>query len=103
MVLFHCTGDSSADESILPLGDSRAALVSPHFPDRLHEFIWRNWNAVEPAKLAGILGASVPEITALAESMGLPPNAISTAILTRMCPIVTASGVTPADPHDNVA
>ncbi|OQA00091.1 MAG: hypothetical protein BWY71_00834 [Planctomycetes bacterium ADurb.Bin412] len=66
-------GDGSADEMILPQGDVRASIVSSHFPDRVHEFVWRNWNAVEPAKLAQILNASVEQITALAESMGLPP------------------------------
>ena len=45
------------------------------FPDRVHEFVWRNWNVVEPAKLAKILGTSVEDITAMAESMGLPPAA----------------------------
>ena len=49
--------------------------MSRHFPDRVHEFVWRNWNVVEPAKLAKILGASVEDVTALAESMGLPPAA----------------------------
>jgi hypothetical protein len=49
--------------------------VSRHFPDRLHEFVWRNWNAVEPAKLAKILGTSADNVNAVAESMGLPPAA----------------------------
>lgn len=61
-----------AEESILPHGDAPPALESRHFPDRMHEFIWRNWDAVDPAKLASILGASVPDITAIAASMGLP-------------------------------
>ena len=75
LVLFRWAGDSSAAETVLPQGDARAAIVSRHFPDRVHEFVWRNWNAVEPAKLAKILGASVQDVTALAESMGLPPDA----------------------------
>ena len=66
---------SPAAESVLPQGDARAAIVSGHFPDRVHEFVWRNWTAVEPATLAKILGASVQDVTALAESMGLPPDA----------------------------
>jgi hypothetical protein len=64
-----------AGGTLLPEGDAPAAIVSRHFPDRVHEFVWRNWNAVEPAKLAKTLGASVPDITALAMSMGLPPDA----------------------------
>ncbi|MGI8782087.1 MAG: hypothetical protein ACR2L2_00340 [Acidobacteriota bacterium] len=75
-MLFCWTSDSSAQETVLPQGDARASIVSRHFPDRVHEFVWRNWNAVEPAKLAKILGASMQDITALATSMGLPPDAI---------------------------
>ena len=73
IVLFGWTGDSSAQQTVLPQGNARASIVSRHFPDRVHEFVFRNWNAVEPAKLAKILGASVRDVTALAESMGLPP------------------------------
>jgi hypothetical protein len=72
MVLFRWADGSSAGEMVLPQGNARGSIVSRHFPDRVHEFVWRNWNAVEPAKLARILGASVQDITALAESMGLP-------------------------------
>ena len=64
--------ETSGQDSILPAGDAAAAIVSGHFPDRVHEFVWRNWNAVEPGKLAKILGASVQDVTAVAESMGLP-------------------------------
>ena len=49
--------------------------MSRHFPDRLHEFVWRNWNLVEPAKLAKVVSASAQDIMAIAESMGLPPAA----------------------------
>lgn len=72
MVIVRWTGNASAEEMVLPKGDAPPAIVSAHFPDRLHEFIWRNWNAVEPAKLATILGASEQDVKAVAESMGLP-------------------------------
>ncbi len=75
ILLLSGTGSSSAEESVLPQGDSRPAIISGHFPDRLHEFIWRNWNVVEPAKLASILGTSAENVSALAGSMGLPPAA----------------------------
>jgi hypothetical protein len=73
IVFFSWAGDCSAQETVLPQGEARPAIVSRHFPDRVHEFVFRNWNAVEPVKLASILGASVEEVTALALSMGLPP------------------------------
>ena len=66
---------SSAAEAVLPVGNAPAAIVSRHFPDRVHEFVWRNWNAVEPAKLAKIMGTTEENVRALAASMGLPPAA----------------------------
>ncbi len=60
-------------ESILPQGEAHEALIAGYFPDRLHEFVWRNWTAVAPAKLARVVGAMEQEIAAVAESMGLPP------------------------------
>lgn len=71
----HRGNGRASAETVLPEGAAPPAIVSRHFPDRLHEFVWRNWNAVPPAKLAKLLGASVPEIAALAVSMGLPAKA----------------------------
>ncbi len=62
----------AAAEAPLPQGEPREALVAGYFPNRLHEFVWRNWTDVAPAKLAKIVGATEQDITALAESMGLP-------------------------------
>jgi len=56
----------------LPEGNAPAALEFSHFPDRQHAFIWRNWNLVEPSRLAKVLGTSEQNVTALAASMGLP-------------------------------
>ena len=67
--------DGFAADAVLPEGSAPAPIVSRYFPDRLHEFVWRNWNAVEPARLAKLLGASVQDVVAMAESMGLPPAA----------------------------
>jgi len=58
---------------VLPPESDLPPIESRYFPDRLHAFVWRNWNAVEPAKLAQILGTSVENVAALGESMGLPP------------------------------
>ena len=72
VVFVRLAGADSALEAVLPQGDAPAPIVSRRFPDRVHEFVWRNWNAVEPTRLARILGATVPEIRAVADSMGLP-------------------------------
>ncbi len=73
--LFSGFGYVAAAETVLPEGSAPAPLVSRYFPDRVHEFIWRNWNVVEPAKLAKILGTSLDNVHAVAASMGLPPAA----------------------------
>ena len=74
----------AAQESVFPEGPSPEPLVSPYFPDRVHEFVWRNWNAVAPSKLARIVQASEAEINAMAASMGLPcPADVSPEMLTR--------------------
>lgn len=63
-------------DAILPEGSAPTPIVSRHFPDRVHEFVWRNWNVVAPANLANILNTSVENVHLLAESMGLPPAGI---------------------------
>ncbi len=70
----HEAQTPSTPLDILPRGAAPEALVSGHFPDRVHEFVWRNWAAVEPGKLARILGTSEDNVHAVAASMGLPPN-----------------------------
>lgn len=74
VILSYSASDTFAADVTLPEGGAPPPLVAPHFPDRVHEFVWRNWNLVEPAKLAKLVGASVQDITTLAESMGLPPT-----------------------------
>ena len=61
-------------ETVLPEGSAPAPIVSAYFPDRVHEFVWRNWQVVEPARLASLLGTSVENVRDLAASMGLPPS-----------------------------
>ena len=62
----------AAESSPLPRGDSRPALSSPYFPGRMHEFVFRNWNAIAPGRLARTIGTTVENVTAVATSMGLP-------------------------------
>jgi len=75
IISLACCGSASADISVLPLGANAPALSSAHFPDRVHEFVWRNWNAVPPAKIAAILDTGEGEVTEMAVSMGLPAEA----------------------------
>lgn len=61
-----------ADEGTLPTGDAKPALSAAHFPNRLYEFVWRNWELVAPKKIASVIGATEAEVRDIAESMGLP-------------------------------
>lgn len=68
----------------LPVGGAPEALSFDHFPDRMHALIWRNWPVVPADRLAKVLGTSVENIRAAAESMGLgPQKAITPAWRTR--------------------
>ena len=66
--------DARAEET-LPVGSHPDALDTPHFPSRLHTFVWRNWQLVEPSRLAKVVGTSSENIVAIATSMGLPAAA----------------------------
>src|ERR671912_761187 len=47
-----------ANAAPLPEGNAPPALSFPHFPDRQHAFVWRNWGLVEPGRLAQVLKTS---------------------------------------------
>ncbi len=59
----------------LPLGDSPAPVAIPHFPDRVHAFVWRNYELVPAERMAEVLGTTPDRVLALAGAMGLaaPP------------------------------
>src|SRR6266566_7977289 len=52
----------------LPVGSSPPALDFPHFPTRVHAFVFRNWNLVESARLAKILRTTPEKIPAMYKS-----------------------------------
>ncbi|MEY2411040.1 MAG: hypothetical protein QOF48_3710 [Verrucomicrobiota bacterium] len=56
----------------LPKGSAPAPVATPHFPDRLHAFIWRNWSLVTVAKMAAVIGARPSDVLKLGLAMGLP-------------------------------
>ncbi|MFH1738399.1 MAG: hypothetical protein ABIH23_05280 [bacterium] len=64
----------SSPESVLPVGSAPTPVAFPHFPDRMHTFIWRNWPVVEAERLAKVLDTTADNVRAVAESMGLPPQ-----------------------------
>lgn len=71
-----CTLLSSA---VLPSEEGTAALELAHFPDRIHAFVWRNWNLVPTERMAATIRAEEEQILETGRSMGLSdPPAIST-------------------------
>lgn len=59
---------------VLPTGSSPAPIEFRHFPDRLHTFVWRNWEMVSLERMAEVLGTTPDKVRALGESMGLPAH-----------------------------
>jgi len=69
-------GPSVLAISDLLTGKAPEPVSFPHFPDRLHAFIWRNWPLVKPERMAQIVGAKKSDITRIGRAMGLgdPPR-----------------------------
>lgn len=64
----------TAQAETLPMGSAPPALVDPHFPDQVHAFVWRNWEAVNLDRMAAVLGATEAQVEEIGRSMGLPPH-----------------------------
>lgn len=60
----------------LPSGTQPDPVPCPHFPDRLHAFVWRNWQLVPVERIARVIGATPKEVLRLGDAMGLsgPPR-----------------------------
>jgi hypothetical protein len=43
-----------------------------HFPDRLHTFVWRNWELANADRMAKVVGTTPEKVLAIGASMGLP-------------------------------
>lgn len=64
---------------MLPLGGDGsgslplvAALPEPHFPNRLYQFVWRNWDLANLDRMAEVVKTRPSELSELAKEMGLP-------------------------------
>ena len=73
IAILSFAGSPARGDGSLPVGGSPPPISAPHFPDRLHAVVWRNWQLVEPARIAKTVGAAEADITRIAVSMGLPP------------------------------
>ncbi|MFI5459909.1 MAG: hypothetical protein ACHRXM_31200 [Isosphaerales bacterium] len=50
-------------------------VSEPHFPDRLHRFVWRNWELVNLDRMAEVVGCRPGDLAEIGTAMGLPPKA----------------------------
>jgi hypothetical protein len=51
-----------------------ATIPEDHFPDRLHLFVWRNWQLANAEHMADVIGCRPEEVLAVGAAMGLPPK-----------------------------
>jgi len=60
----------------LPKGRAPKPASFPHFPSRLHAFVWRNWPLVTPERMARVVDAKPADIKRMGRAMGLgnPPR-----------------------------
>ncbi|TAM80414.1 MAG: hypothetical protein EPN47_15960 [Acidobacteria bacterium] len=66
-------GRLEAQEAPIEQGASTPLPIpEPHFPDRLHLFIWRNWELANIDRLARVLETTPESILEIGNSMGLP-------------------------------
>lgn len=57
--------------SDLPVGSAPEPLALPHFPSRVHAFVWRNWPLVPTRRMAALLGTTPRNVRRLGATMGL--------------------------------
>jgi len=58
----------------LPPTDPRPPVAFEHFPDRLHAFVWRNWEMVSLERMADVLDTTPEKVRDIGLAMGLPPH-----------------------------
>lgn len=59
---------------MVPALTAAPPLREDHFPDRLHQFVWRNWELANLDRLASVVGARPAQLDAIGRGMGLPPK-----------------------------
>jgi hypothetical protein len=69
----------AASNWVLPHSSAQAlppveAIAEDHFPSRLHQFVWRNWELANLDRMAKVLQARPGQLLAVGASMGLPPK-----------------------------
>lgn len=73
LVSLCCMAAGGGLES-LPVGSAPEPVAAPHFPSRLHTFVWRNWECCNLNRIADAVSATEEQIGEIGASMGLPPH-----------------------------
>ena len=60
------------------LPNSPVPIPEPHFPDRLHLFVWRNWELANADRMSQVLGTTEEKVREIGASLGLPPKPVLT-------------------------
>ena len=50
----------------------REPIPEPHFPDRMHLFVWRNWELANADRMAKVLGTTPEKVLDVGASIKLP-------------------------------
>lgn len=58
----------------VPARAAAPPIAEPHFPSRLYQFIWRNWELANAARMAEVIRATERDVLELGASLGLPPK-----------------------------
>lgn len=53
---------------------AQTPIAEPHFPNRLYQFVWRNWELANMSRMADVVHTSPENLLKLARQMGLPPK-----------------------------
>ncbi len=81
----HPADDPAISIADLPKGSEPQPVAIPHFPSRMHAFVWRNWPLVPIERMARVVGANHADILRMGHAMGLagPPviSVISSHVL----------------------
>jgi len=74
VVITWVTYGPVAFADVLPSGSAPPAIEFTHFPDRLHAFVWRNWELVSAERMAKVLETTPENVHKIGSSMGLPTH-----------------------------
>ncbi len=61
------------------LAQPRPGEAEAHFPGRLHQFVWRNWELANIERMAAVAGCPPARLLVIGRSMGLPAKPRLTA------------------------